>query len=193
MSDTKYAKKFASELGNVNDFVSYVRRIEATGKLSRLGDFSGTRGKRYLLIKKGGVIDFRHFFTAMIQRLEGTKPNKVKFPATSEGTTLLLGVLNEVGQCVSEGAKLKLNSCFSKEDLISNRLGAKFGENIVISRSQNSKKKVADQLSTFLTNLNPMPASDIRKMQMPTKGDVFLESVGAVLKSLADALVPSAY
>ena len=196
-SKTDYSKKFASQLGTVTEFVSYVRNLEKNNKLALLGDFRGLdgqrTGKRYLLTKKGGVVDFRHFFAAMNQRLEGTHNKKINIGPTSEGTTLLLGLLNEVGQCVDEGVKRKLNSCFSKEDMISNRLGARFGENIVIKRSQASQKSVADLLATYLASLGPMPVSDIQKLKMPTSGDVFLESVGAVLKSLSDMLVPSAY
>ena len=66
MSGTRadYARKFANQLGDTSDFVKHVRTVEATGSLTTLGNFSSTTGnKRYLLISKGGVIDFRHFFS----------------------------------------------------------------------------------------------------------------------------------
>ncbi len=199
MSDTKthYTKKFSAQLGTVNDFVLYVRNVERTGNLQQLSSFRGTNntwgGKRYLLIKRGGAVDFRHFFAAMMQRLEGTRTGRISIGSTTEGTTLLLGVTNEVAQCIDESSKGKLNSCFAREDLISNRLGARFGEIVVIRRAEASTKTVAAMLNTFLHSLQPMPPSAVSKMKMQSNTEVFLEAVGAVLKSLADALVPSAY
>ena len=152
-----------------------------------MSNFVGTRGQlgpRYLLIKRGGVIDFRHFFAAMRLRTNGM----LNFHSTSEGTTMLLGVLAEVSQCIDEVAIQKLNSCFSREDLISNRLGARFGEMLIIEQSQAGRKNIAELLFTYLISLEPISASKISKINMPSAGNNVTEAVGAVLKSLADIL-----
>jgi len=191
-NNNDYSRKFASQLGNLNDFIDYVKKLEENNRLHELNNFvstRGTSGPRYLLIKRGGVIDFRHFFAAMRLRTDGIGD----FSSTSEGGTLLLGVLNEVAQCMDEVTKWKLNSCFSKEDLTSNRLGARFGEILIIKQSEASSMKISDLLYSYLMRFDPMLTSDIVKINMPSTGDNVVEVLGAVLKNLGDLLVPSAY
>ena len=103
------------------------------------------------------------------------------------------GVLNEVAQCIDEATKQKLDSCFSREDLVSNRLGARFGETLVISQSEANGDSVADELSAYLVRLGPLAPSDIAKLNVPSAGANVLELGGAMLQGLADILVPKAY
>ncbi len=195
--DPKYIAKFAQQLGDVSDFVIYVRGLEKSGKLGTLSNFvatmPGAKGKRYLMLESG-VIDFRHFFAAMAQRTSGALSKSILgVGATNVGDTLMLGVLNEVKQCIGEAAAKKMNSCFSKEDLHSNRLGADFGELLVIKRAERSVTPVANLLETFLKSKKPMPSSQVQKLRVQGDFEVVGEALSAVLRSISDFLIPSAY
>ena len=104
-----------------------------------------------------------------------------------------MGVGNELGQCIDEGLKLKLNSCFAREDLGSNRLGTEFGKLVKIARSEARKTPVHMQLQTFLARLSPQPPKLIADTQLPSSGNVALEAAEAIVLGILDILVPPAY
>ena len=194
-------EKFAYSIGSADDFVQHLRILEAKNNLSNLSNFGSTNsGGRYLLVAKGStpVIDFRHFFAAMSQRLSGGVTEKfwsVKFKNTfrSESGVLLLGVVNEISQCIDETAKLKLESCFAFEDLASNRLGVEFAEMVIRYQSNNAKINHGDLLKIFLANLDPLPASRLADIKVNIAKSVLLELVGQTFQMLSNSVFPKAY
>lgn len=192
--DLTYAKKFVNQLGNPQDFVEHVKKLESTNQMALLANFSGTQGgSRYLMVSKGSapIIDFRHFFAAMSQRLHGTRINSPLFKG--EGAVLMLGLGNELYQCVDEVAKTKLNSCFSREDLGSNRLGVEFAEVVTIKRSENSRLSTAELLRLFLAKLEPIPASSVSQMKIAGYTDTLGEIIGQVFTGVVRFIIPKAY
>lgn len=195
--------KFVAELGTLDDFVRHVAALEATRSsnsavLAGLTDFFGTAGhKRYLLVKgdKVGVIDFRHFFAAATESYNsGQSRGKLGIALSgSPGQTVLLGVGNEIGQCVSEALAWKLNSCFSQEDLGSNRLGAGFGEMVKIREAEADRRKISQLLREYLTRSQPLPPDKVNSIKTSGRWDVALEALAAIVAGIGDILVPRAY
>jgi hypothetical protein len=195
--------KFVAELGTLDDFVLHVAALETPGKstaavLSGLTDFFGTSGsKRYLLVKgdKTGVVDFRHFFAAATESYNsGQSQGKLGIGlGGSPGRAVLLGVGNEIGQCVGEAIQWKLNSCFSPEDLGSNRLGAEFGELLKIREATAAKPKVSQLLREYFAKLQPVGPDNVNAIKTPGRWDLALETLVAVLGGIGDVLVPRAY
>ncbi|UCF06526.1 MAG: peptidoglycan-binding protein [bacterium] len=194
-------KKFKSQLGTVADFANHLQKLELTFRdpkslLKAVSNFTMTaNGARYLLIGQDPrVIDFRHFFAAASEAYGGSLSRKSKIPiGGSRGEALLLGVANEIGQCVDEGLKLKLNSCFSREDLGSNRLGAEFGRTLLIARSEANQMRVHQQLRVFLAKLAPKPPKAIGNTELPGPFSIVSESVTALVIGIIDVLIPDAY
>jgi hypothetical protein len=110
-----------------------------------------------------------------------------------KGDALWNGVANEVVQCVDEGTAFKLNSCFAKEDLSSNRLGVEFGERVVRSGTMPSRRPISQMLDQFLAELNPAPPRALRTVKLPTHADVATELFTTVLLGTYEIVVPSAY
>ena len=156
-----YIKKFARQLGTTQDFINHVRQLQLGNRIEELRRFRRTPGnKRYLLIENG-VIDFVHFFSAMMQSLAGMNTVLVDFPATSTGTTLALGVGNELLQCANELTNWNHQSCFAREDLFSNRLGAEFAAPIKLDTPN-----IAGRLEAFLSRYQPVPTNVIQQIQL---------------------------
>lgn len=186
-------KKFLAELGSLQDFVDHLKSAESRNKLSELGDFIHTsKGTRYLMLKGGGVpiVDFRHFFAAMMQRLEGGKMKSMQ----GEGETLFLGIMNEVFQCVEETTnRFSYNSCFSPEDLGSNRLGVEFSELVTVKRAEANKTSMALLLNSFLSRYNPVPATEVEKLKAPSAWNNAREIATQIIQIVSNVLVPKAY
>jgi hypothetical protein len=194
-------KKFKSQLGTVADFANHLQKLELTYRdpkslLKAVSNFTMTaNGARYLLIGQDPrVIDFRHFFAAASEAYSGSLSRKSKIPVGgSRGEALLLGVANEVAQCVDEGLKLQLNSCFSREDLGSNRLGAEFGRALLIARSEAKQIRVHRELRAFLTKLAPKPPKAIGNTELPGPLSIVTESVTALVLGILDVMIPDVY
>lgn len=187
-------KEFIQQLGNQNDFVTYVRILEQTNKLEEelsKGFVKTSSGKRYLFVRNGPtkIIDFRHFFAAMLLSTRGYGG----YARKTIGGTLLFGVANELKQCAEEMYARKINSCFSNEDLGSNRLGAEFGEIITIARSENSKESIASMLDRYLIKLDPLSSSEHSKLQLNSNSDILKQLVLAVMIGIKDSIISKAY
>jgi len=194
--------KFIAELGTVDDFVLHVASVEATRSsrgdvLGELSSFFGTSGrKRYLLVQgdKVGVIDFRHFFAAAAESYNSAMSAKSGLKmGGSPGQAVLLGVGNEVSQCMSEAYAGKFNSCFSKEDLGSNRLGAEFGELVKVKEAEASNQKVSQLLRTYLARSQPVGPEKVSTIKTSGRWDQALEVLSAIVAGIGDILVPRAY
>lgn len=194
--------KFIRRLGVIDDFVAHVAEIEATagstGELmDRLLNFSQTlSGKRYLLVQGDtvGVIDFRHFFAAAAESYNsGMSRQRGLRLGGNPGNTMMLGVANELGQCLDEGLASQLNSCFSIEDLGTNRLGALFGELIRIREAEASQRTVSQYLRAYLIGLLPVSSQQVAAIQTQGRWDIAVEILLATKAWLGDLLVSPAY
>ncbi len=195
--------KFLSQLGTVYDFYDHMRKLVQTEKtaakvMEKLRDFFLTdTGARYLLVQRGGVgvIDFRHFYAACVESYNsGLSKGQFGVPlGGSEGKAVLLGLANEIGQCLDEATKLKLNSCFSQEDLGSNRLGAAFGALVRRREAENSQTPLHDLLRQYLADLQPLSPEQTHRIKLPGRWDLFVESMSAIFHGIGDSLVPPAY
>jgi hypothetical protein len=194
--------KFLTQLGTVDDFVDHVAQAERnytslTAALDSLSNFIGTSsGKRYLLLEgdRVGVIDFRHFFAAAVASHNGLALGSggARFGG-SPGETLLLGVGNEIRQCVDEASRRAMNSCFSGEDLGSNRLGADFGELVTVQVSMASTKSLSQLLRDYLAALRPVAPHQVNSMKRPGRWDQAVEMLWAIGSGMSDLLIPRAY
>jgi hypothetical protein len=202
-----HVRKFLARLGTAGDFVGYVKGWEDRASSRRelfdqLSDSCATSTRtRFLIVRRHnvGVIDFRHFFTAAgeaysASRSEGT------IGTPSSGKSLLLGVGSETLQCGEELKRAlhiadaaKIESCFSREDLASNRLGGEFGRLAAIAEAERSPKPVHEQLRGYMHGLWPLSLQDTEKIKMPANMRVALEVLAATLLGLYDVLVPDAY
>jgi hypothetical protein len=194
--------KFVAQLGTAADFVNHVKAREAALKtksalITELADFVQTSGgRRYLLVEGDSalVVDFRHFFAAMAESYSSEKSRRIGVAlGGSPGSTVLLGVANEVSQCVSEGIERKLNSCFSREDLGSNRLGADFGERLRIKDAEATRLPVSQHLGKYLDSLKPVAPERVNQMRAPTGWHTVVEVLSAIASGLGDLLVSRAY
>ena len=137
--------KFVTALGAVDEFVGYVRHEARVSQsiaeaLKKLRDFpkkdSGQR--RYLIVRCGGgpgIVDFRHFFAAASE--SSSASGKSPVGGGNRGDTMIFGLAVEINQCFS---KKQFDSCFAREDLGSNRLGAEFGRFVKARLAENSAK-----------------------------------------------------
>lgn len=198
-------EKFGKELGTLDEFVRHVESLEFDNpsvgalfdRLIRGDGFFHTAGqKRYLLIKgdRVGVVDFRHFFAAAAESYNSGQSRKSNLRlGGSPGATMLLGVANELAQCVEEGWHRQLNSCFSKEDLGTNRLGAGFGEYVKVQEAQGSQVKVSEHLRWYLTIRQPVSPSEARTIKTATTWDQIAEVLLSIWVGVGDFVVPRAY
>lgn len=201
-------RKFVGLVGSAADFVQVVRGWERThGRGNRKAVMqamfkSGATptGERYMVIRRTGdpkILDMIHFFTmASLTYTESKQPTPFGTPMDiggGKGDALWNGVANEVVQCVDEGTAFKLNSCFAKEDLSSNRLGVEFGERVVRSGTMPSRRPISQMLDQFLAELNPAPPRALRTVKLPTHADVATELFTTVLLGTYEIVVPSAY
>lgn len=197
-------EEFIRKLGTKNTFVNYVRNTVTDNNYSGLRDFESTPdGKRYLLVHKGPtrIIDFRHFFAAMLLVLEGYH----FLPRLDSGKALMAGVANELIQCTFEigdtvlDFRNRINSCFSNEDLGTNRAGAEFGDYILRARAEASRAHVADLLSKYLDKFNPLSFEELAKLQKASTvsynsgASVLGELMIAILMGIHDSLISKAY
>jgi hypothetical protein len=192
----KFTDKFVKELGHVADFVEHLKTLELDKRIdiaTQLSDFGGTRtGKRYLLISISdsiAVVDFRHFFAAMSFDALGGSISGIR---KGNSPILMLGIANELVQCLEEIPKWKINSCFSPEDLLSNRLGAEFAEILNVKKSEHNKNAKSDLLLAFLYNLHPVPPDKVLKLQLSYSSN-FKEVVRQVFSSFFQVLIPKVY
>lgn len=193
-NNMRNTQKFDKDLGNIEDFVTFLKALEENNGLKSLSDFTGTStGKRYSMVKKGNapIIDFRHFFAAASQRLFGSKINKRIFQ--EEGAVLILGLGNKIAQCVGEAVKIKYNSCFSSEDMGSNRLGVEFAEFVNVRRAGNSKAPLSEMLQKFLYALEPLPSNSVTNLVTASYFNTFREIVGIIFTRTARFIIPKAY
>jgi hypothetical protein len=193
----KNVQKFVSHLGNVEDFVEYFKTLELSPRAeqaTQLSNFFETRtGKRYMIVSMSdgiSVIDFRHFFAAMSFDALGAQINGF---TKGNSPILMLGIANELRQCLDEIPKWKINSCFSPEDLLSNRLGAEFAEILIMKNAERSKTSKSDLLKTFLYGLHPVPSDMILKLTLKSYSSNFKEIVRQVFSSFFNVLVSKAY
>lgn len=194
--------KFLGEMGTMEDFVKHVADEErrhpdwaaTLGTLMRF--FHTARGRRYLMIRNPeAVVDFRHFFAAAAESfMAGMSRDRFTVGlGGTRGDTLLLGVINEVDQCLSEMDQAHFNSCFAREDLVSNRLGAEFGRALKIERSQRSTSTMATLLQRFLLVRQPVRATIVEHVTAPTRASVAKEGFIALFLGIYDLVVPDAY
>lgn len=198
-----YLAKFVSELGTLDDFVNHVAALEQSGAstanvMDQLTNFFNTNsGMRYLLVAgdKVGVIDFRHFFAAASESYNSGRSTATlnRRLGGSPGAAMVLGVVNEIVQCFGEAAALKLNSCFSFEDLGSNRLGAGFGELVKVRESEGSTQPVSQLLRGYLVKSRPVTQDKVNSIRTPGRLDVAKEFLFALLAGIGDFIVPRAY
>ena len=195
--------KFILQLGTLDDFVRHVIILEATRNsnsavMNGLTDFLDTAGKkRYLLVRgdKVGVIDFRHFFAAATESYNSSQ-SRDKMGVSlggNPGQAMLLGVGNEISQCFNEAIAWKLNSCFSEEDLGSNRLGAEFGEFVNIRENEASTQKISQLLREYLIKYHPITPDKVSSIKTSGRWDVAMETLAAIVAGIHDILVPRAY
>ena len=194
--------KFASEIGTAEDFVGHVIAREAVNRtrealITDISEFVRTSsGRRYRMIQGDNalVIDFRHFFAAMGESYSSarSRPSGIALGGT-EGSAVMLGVANELVQCTAETLAWKLNSCFSSEDLGSNRLGAAFGERLRIRDAEASRLPVSQQLRSFLASLKPVAPEHVNKMKGPDGWHTVVEVLSAIVSGVGDLLISKAY
>lgn len=190
-NDLIQTKKFVDRLGNPGDFVEYLAKIEMNGNFKSLGNFESKA--RYLMVKNGQVpiIDFRHFFAFMGQRLYGALIDNPIFQ--DEATVSMIGILGELVQCWDEFRAEKYKSCFSPEDLGSNRLGIDFADCVIDQRSQNPKIAIASLLSIYLAKLEPIPAASVHELKAASVLTNFPEVVRQVFSSSLSLITPRSY
>jgi hypothetical protein len=195
--------KFVAELGTIDDVVRQVTLLEATRKspqdvMSGLNNFFKTvNGKRYVLVggDKVGIIDFRHFFAAATESYNSAQ-SSWKFGVNlggSPGQAVLLGVCNEIGQCLTESSAAKVKSCFAAEDLGSNRLGAGFGELLKVREAEARAPRVSQLLREYIAKYRPLSPDKTSAIRTADRWDVAMEALAAVVAGLGDILVPRAY
>ncbi len=208
--------EFLDDLGSAADFVTYAERQEASLKgpqgsgprgaantrrevLNTLTNFFGTEtGKRYLVVlgDEVSVVDFRHFFAAAAEALDSgmsrSKPGIAL--GGSARSAMLLGLAKEMGQCIEElpgwSRGKRWQSCFSSEDLGSNRLGAAFGAELLRAESEASMAAFHSLLWEFLQDRQPVQAARVVSIVPASKLVVAKEAVLALLRGL-HALVES--
>ena len=203
--------KFSRQLGNFRNFINYVKKVETDHKTydqvmndRRIWQFVNTKNtRRYLITKRGGItngptiIDFRHFFAAASESYIARFSRNKGYPiGGNRGSAVLLGLGNEFKQCIDEIIAKRINSCFSKEDLTSNRLGAEFGKLLKIAKSMNSKRSVSDNLNVFLLRYQPVYFEEELRgkiNEMPSGKYTAIEALAAVALWFYDLLIPDTY
>jgi hypothetical protein len=209
--DAIHLNEFTAKLASLEDFVAFVETQEkahpGTGELlNAILDSSGCivwgdakkvkHVKRYLLAldRDIGIIDMKHFFSAAAETYGNLLSKKMNSPAryldASQGKTVFLGLLNEISQLAFEP-----DSAFSNEDLVSNRLGASFGESLRIRDSSGplGRKTVTELFRAHMTAYKVAANPVLEKIRSQSGTQRAVESVRAVLQYLADAAVSSAY
>lgn len=202
--------RFSSAIGEMEDFIHHVKQLESVhrrfGDLMtsvHIADFGATGHSRRFLLTKGGslsgsgaIIDFRHFFAAASEAFAAGRSQGRPPLGGTRGDAVLLGLLFELTQCLDEATRSRLQSCFSREDLMSNRLGAEFGRTITIAESTRSKEPVSQLLRRYLVRLHPVSlGSELQPVikRLPSPVQVPFEGVVAMLIWLYDAAIPAAY
>lgn len=195
-----HLQKFAASVGTSEDVIRYLQKFQTSATSNRdfmassvMTDFHRTvNGVRFVLIsKKPWIIDFRHFFASAA--LSFTGHAKSINPGPGQGHALALGLANELAQCAEESVRFDMNSCFSPEDLGSNRLGAEFGELLQIRQAEADERRVYELLRSYLVRLNPVPPRLLPTVHLPKAVDQAEESGIAILVKFWDFLLPSAY
>ncbi len=206
-------KEFSSMRGSAIHFVNYVKSLESRSVhtaedaalldaevfriLSKSSHTGNPHFSRYLLTSTSTapVIDFMHFFAAAALSYNGTHKGVSKPIATGTvGNTLLLGLANELAQCLIESIpdvfkkENTRESCFSNEDLVSNRVGATFGLLVKRLRTAKSTKSLSKALHEYLAELKPIDLVAGERLALKTKdlGDVsqLKESFTAILAGM---------
>ena len=124
--------------------------------------------RRYLFLSRGSVpiLDGRHFFAAMYQELTGEMVN-LKDWGDHRGYTLLMGVGNELKQCLDEARARDFNSCFSPEDLGSNRLGYLFARRVMKARHAGTSVNTPQMLRAVLEERSPVSVAKVHATKGP--------------------------
>ena len=125
--------------------------------------------RRYLFLSRGSVplLDGKHFFAAMYQELTGEMVNVLERGADHRGYTLLLGIGNELKQCLDEARARDFNSCFSPEDLGTNRLGYLFARRVIKARLTGTSVSMQAMLRTFLEERGPVSIARVHASKGP--------------------------
>ena len=191
-------REFLKELVSLEEIVGYVAGLEKE-KSGSVDDVMKTLAdphwwgipagegsqsfKRYLVVRsKGvGVLDMKHFFAAMVEAYGGFKWRQMTglpLPG-SEARALFLGLMVEAVQCAQRSP-----SCFSAEDLVSNRLGARLGAGLKWTLGSRRSGGLHQEIESFLAGLQPIPASEVKAIRVQSSGRVTLEAISAFLRGV---------
>lgn len=186
--------------GLVTKLAAYEAAMARPGA-DRKGSFQeliDIRERRYLFLSRGAVpiLDGRHFFAAMYQELTGEMVN-LKNWGDHRGYTLLMGVGNELKQCLDEARARVFNSCFSPEDLGSNRMGYLFARRVLKAREIGVSVNTPQLLRAFLEERGPVSVARVHAAKGPgivhtafELSKVPLEFHRRVVESLWSLIVP---
>jgi hypothetical protein len=209
--DAIHLREFSAKLASAEDFIAFVESqekahpntrelllalLETDGCIVWRDSQNAKHVKRYVLAldRNIGIIDMKHFFSSAAETYGNLLSKKMDSPGryldASQGKTVFLGLLNEVSQLVFEP-----DSAFSNEDLVSNRLGARFGESLRIgdSTGPQNRKTVSELFRSSMSAYKAAAHPVLEKIRAQTGTQRALESVQAVLQYLFDASVSSAY
>lgn len=188
-------KKFTTYLGSDRYFVLLVVGLETKHK--SIGDvfqqlrehFKNNSVKRFMLVTGDsvGVIDFQHFFGAAWESYNSglSKLSYGVGVGGGPGKTMLLGLGNEIAQCARPS---QWHSCFGKEDLGSNRLGARFGDVVKRQESQQPSFRLSNALRQYLSLLRPLHPNLANKIRIQDNWMVAKESLIAIGAGALDVL-----
>lgn len=205
MSDLKEAIDHAIETeGLVQKWHAYERAMSAdpNARKQAFEHLIEMPGQRYLFLSKGSVpiLDGRHFFAAMCQELSGEMYFAITGHDGNRINTLLLGIGNELNQCVQETMTKRFNSCFSPEDLGTNRMGYEFAQLVRSSQLAQRPFQTTDLLRSYLGRFGPLSISELHRATQASGLDtvnelnqVPPELLRLLLRNLWEFIVPSAY
>lgn len=154
--------------------------------------------RRYLFFSRGAVpvLDGKHFFAAVYQELTGEMVN-LKDWGDHRGYTLLMGIGNELKQCLDEAKARDFNSCFSPEDLGSNRMGYLFARRVIKARERGVSANTPQLLKGFLEERGPVSIARVHAVKGPgilhtafELGKVPVEFHRRVVETLWSLIVP---
>lgn len=154
-------------------------------------------GPRYLFLSKGSVpiLDARHFFAAMLQELTG----EMIFRGGDfevRGWTLFLGIANELVQCGEEAMARHFESCFSPEDLGTNRMGYEFALRVKRARRKGVSVNTPALLRTYLEEFRPVSLALVHSVKpasqwsnVPELGRIYMGTAAIIVERLWSAIV----
>jgi hypothetical protein len=188
--------KIVNQLGSVDDFVHYIERMETRVPGMDLFDHlwqSVRNGEaaRYMLIRQEPyMLDMQHFFAAAAEAADASVSRWGHLPVGGGvGRTLLLGLATELVQC----AGVAVHSCFAREDLASNRIGADFGRSVVRDLADGRARPVSQQLRQYLAQFDPQAPTGIVATSLPGALHVVREGALALTASVLDVVWPDLF